>query len=77
MTQINHPDYYGLGGGWEAIDIIDILGLTRGFCLGNAIKYIIRSGKKEDEDEATTIAKAEWYLKYYINYLKKLEVENE
>lgn len=70
-------DYYGLGEGWEAINVIDALGLTRGFCLGNVIKYIIRAGKKSGEDEAATIAKANWYLEYYIYHLKKLEAENE
>ena len=75
--QINNPDYYWLNGGLEAIEIIDALGLTRGFCLWNVIKYIIRAGKKSGEDEAATIAKANWYLEYYIYHLKKLEAENE
>ena len=64
QTQINHPDYYQLDEGLETIDVIDSLGLGKGFALGNAIKYIFRAGKKIDE--RADIQKAIWYLNHYL-----------
>lgn len=68
-TQINHPDYYN-SGGIEAIDFIEANSLN--FNLGNVIKYIVRAGRKEGEDEFTTLSKAKWYLDREIERLKKL-----
>ena len=59
MTQINHPDYYN-SGGIEAADFIDAHNLN--FNLGNVVKYITRAGKKQGEDAATALQKAQWYL---------------
>ena len=66
QTQINHPYYYQLDGGLETIDVIDSLGLGKGFALGNAIKYIFRAGKKIDESADMDIQKAIWYLNHYL-----------
>ena len=55
--EIDHPQHYQ-GNKLEAIDIIEDFSL--GFNLGNAIKYIIRAGKKNDWEE--DIRKAIWYL---------------
>ena len=74
-TQIDHPDYYKLGSG-EAIDIIDILGLAKGFALGNAIKYIVRAGKKDGEVTQEAIQKAIWYLDHFIDYCEREEMKN-
>ena len=76
QTQIN-PDYYQLENGFEAIDIIDALDLTKGFCVGNAIKYLIREGRKDGELTQIDVQKAIWYLDHYIKRLKKLEADNE
>ena len=57
-----NPSHYK-SGGLEAIDIIEAFNLN--FCLGNAIKYILRSGKKT-ESPFEDIKKAIWYLKRYI-----------
>ena len=59
MIQINHPDYYN-SGGIEAADFIDAHELN--FNLGNVVKYITRAGKKQGEDVATALQKAQWYL---------------
>lgn len=57
---IDHPPHYGgADNPYEAIKVIEAWGL--GFCLGNAIKYIARVGKK-DGDEITDLKKARWYL---------------
>lgn len=52
-----NPDYYKANG-LEAIDIIEAYDL--GFCLGNAIKYILRAGKKTNTID--DLNKAIWYL---------------
>ncbi len=55
---VNHPSHYQ-GKKFEVIDIIEDFGL--GFNLGNAIKYILRAGKKGNKKD--DIEKAIWYLK--------------
>ena len=44
----------------EAIDVIEAWRLN--FHLGNAIKYILRAGRKPDTHFSTDIEKAVWYL---------------
>jgi len=56
-----NPAHYKANG-IEAIDVIEAFGL--GFNLGNAIKYILRAGRKSDT--ATDLAKASWYLQREI-----------
>lgn len=55
--KVNHPSHYQ-GNTFEVIDIIEDFNL--GFCLGNAIKYILRAGKKGDRME--DLRKAIWYI---------------
>lgn len=62
LEKINHPKHYK-GKNFETIDIIEDFGL--GFCLGNAIKYILRAGKKEDFKE--DLRKAVWYINREIS----------
>lgn len=60
---VNHPSHY-TDGKIEVIDFIEDKGL--GFCLGNAVKYISRAGKKDKSKEAEDIKKAIWYLNRYL-----------
>lgn len=62
MDNINHPEHYQ-GKGLECIDVIEAFDL--GFSLGNAVKYILRAGKKGDRLE--DLRKAIWYLQREIN----------
>jgi len=64
MTEhINHPTHYGgADNPYEAIKVIEAHDL--GFHLGNAIKYILRAGKKGDAIE--DLKKAQWYLEREI-----------
>jgi hypothetical protein len=63
---VNHPEHYGgEGNPYEAIRVIEAWDL--GFCLGNAVKYIARAGKKGSE--AVDIDKAIWYLKRHRDNL--------
>ena len=39
--EVNHPNHYNYGE-IEVIDIIKDADLKEGFCLGNALKYILR-----------------------------------
>lgn len=70
---VNHPPHY-TDGGIEVIDFIKAKNLD--FCLGNAVKYISRAGKKGDaaltEKEKTVedLKKSIWYIKKEIEWLK-------
>lgn len=61
QEMVDHPQHYQ-GNKFEVIDIIEDYRL--GFCLGNAIKYILRAGKKDDYVQ--DLNKAIWYLKREI-----------
>lgn len=54
---VNHPPHYQANG-LEVIDVIEAFGL--GFRLGNAVKYILRAGRKGAALE--DLNKARWYL---------------
>ncbi len=61
--QVNHPTHYGgEGNQYEAIKVIEAWELD--FCLGNAVKYISRAGKKEDMIQ--DLKKAKWYIERKI-----------
>lgn len=66
---VNHPAHY-TDGRIEVIDYIEDKGLLPGFCLGNAIKYISRAGKKDPAKEVEDLEKAAWYLQRYIAWKK-------
>ncbi len=60
---VNSPPHY-TDGGIEAIDYIEAkLGPDgfRSYCVGNALKYISRAGKKADLKQ--DLSKAIWYLR--------------
>lgn len=59
---VNHPQHYKSATGLEAIDVIESFGL--GFHLGNVVKYILRSGRKDDELQ--DLRKSDWYLRREI-----------
>lgn len=87
MTEaVNHPDHYGgKDNPYEAIKVIDAWNLS--FCLGNALKYISRAGRKplngdlfttqEAHDEAVRkgrlqdLRKARWYLDHEIELTER------
>lgn len=60
---VNHPPHYGGGENpREAIKVIEALGLGWGFSLGNALKYVLRAGKKT-QDPVPDLQKALWYIR--------------
>lgn len=63
---VNHPSHY-TDGKIEVIDYIEDKGL--GFCLGNAVKYISRAGKKDQSKEIEDLRKAIWYIQRKIKQI--------
>lgn len=71
---VNHPAHYGgEKNPYEAIKVIEAWGL--GFCLGNAVKYIARAGKKGDALE--DLRKARWYLDREIDTIARSRAPSE
>ena len=66
---VNRPAHYTTGT-IEVIDFIDDKKL--GFSLGNAVKYIVRAGKKDPAKTIEDLQKAIWYIDHYI---KKFRTE--
>lgn len=65
---VNRPSHY-TDGKIEVIDYIEDKKL--GFCLGNAIKYISRAGKKDPSKEVEDLNKAIWYVKRRIKEIEE------
>lgn len=67
-NQVDHPQHYGgKDNPFEPIKIIDAMELN--FYRGNALKYLLRAGRKNNEIE--DLEKAVWYIKHEINKLKR------
>lgn len=67
---VNHPPHYGgADNPYEAIKVIEAWQL--GFCLGNAVKYIARAGKKANAPQLEDLKKARWYLDREIEIREK------
>lgn len=67
---VDHPSHYGgESNPYEAIKVIEAWGL--GFCLGNAIKYVSRAGRKDPARKIEDLQKASWYLKREIERLER------
>ncbi len=60
---VDHPAHYGgAENPYEVIKVLEAWGLDASFCLGNAVKYIARAGKKESASYIEDLKKARWYL---------------
>ena len=64
---VNHPSHY-TDGGIETIDFIEAKRLP--YHLGNAVKYITRAGKKDQNKTIEDLQKAVWYIERYIKVLE-------
>ena len=70
IEMVNHPNHYGgENNPYEAIKVIEAWDLD--FCLGNAVKYISRAGKKDASKELEDLNKAVWYLNRRIEQISK------
>ena len=63
--KVIHPDYYNWIPEIECMDVVKHFN----FCLGNAIKYVWRAGRKWD-DKITDLEKAKYYIETEIERLK-------
>ena len=71
---VNHPAHY-TSGKIECIDYITDKQLD--FCLGNAVKYITRAGKKDPAKTIEDLEKAVFYVNYEIKMLKEAKADEE
>jgi len=67
-ANIDHPPHCGGDTTYEAIKVIENWRL--GFCLGNAVKYICRAGKKDGARTLEDLEKAVWCLSREVERLK-------
>ena len=65
---VNRPSHY-TDGKIEVIEFIEDKNL--GFCLGNAVKYIARAGKKDPTKEIEDLRKSIWYLERRIKEIEE------
>jgi hypothetical protein len=74
MSNVNHPGHYG--GELDPYETIKVLEAKlspdefRGFCKGNAIKYLDRAGKKDKAKLLEDFEKAGWYIARYAAHLR-------
>lgn len=74
FDDVECPQHY-TDGNIEVIDFIEDKNL--GFCLGNAVKYIARAGKKHSSDKSNKdkaiqdLNKARWYINRRIKELEE------
>lgn len=69
-----NPSHYQFKNGLQAIDIIEsVLGRLNSkitpheaFLLGNALKYLLRVGVKNEDKLIEDLKKAEWYIGKFI-----------
>jgi hypothetical protein len=74
FKNVNHPEHYNwlkAHTGIEAITLCELFNFNR----GNALKYIIRAGKKGDgkSKEIEDLRKAQWYIQREIQRIEKEE----
>lgn len=68
IDSVNHPSHY-TSGKIEVIDFITDQKLT--YCLGNAVKYVARAGKKDPNKTIEDLQKAVWYINQQIKILQE------
>ena len=67
VSAVDHPAHYGGDSTYETIKVIEAWALD--FCLGNAVKYISRAGKKTPDLEQD-LEKAVWYLQRRLKQIR-------
>ena len=64
MSDPTNPDYYRGRKGLQCIDVIEQFKL--GYCLGSAVAYILRCGRKPGADPVLDLQKARWMIEREI-----------
>lgn len=79
LDMVNHPPHYTKGPKHSvcgsAIEVIDITE-DFDFCLGNALKYIMRAGKKDPKKYVEDLEKSVFYINREIANAKAKEAKN-
>ena len=69
---VSHPDHYGgEDNQYEVIKIAEATGLDEDAYLFNVLKYIVRSGKKDDNPPVQDLKKALFYLDRRIKTIEQ------
>ncbi len=69
---VTHPDHYGgEDNPYEVIKIAEATGLDGDAYLFNVLKYIVRSGKKDDNPPVQDLKKALFYLDRRIKTIEQ------
>lgn len=66
---VNHPSHYNVGK-IEVIEVIEDQNFQRGFHRGNALKYLMRAGRKNPATEIEDLEKSIWYIRREIALIK-------
>ena len=75
---VNHPNHYGgEDNPYEVVKIAEATGLDKDAYLFNVLKYIVRSGKKDDNPPLQDLKKALWYLERRIKTMERMIVFNK
>ena len=70
---VSHPSHYGgADNPYEVIKVAEAWGLDKDAYLFNALKYIGRSGKKDDNPPLQDLKKALFYLERRIKVLETI-----
>lgn len=69
-----NPSHYD---GDACMRAIAMLGYARPFCLGQAVKYLWRAGRKAGESAVDDIGKARWYLDWLRGFQTKNEADKD
>jgi hypothetical protein len=70
---VSHPSHYGgADNPYEVIKVAEAWGLDKDAYLFNALKYIGRSGKKDDNPPVQDLKKALFYLERRIKVLETI-----
>ena len=73
MSDSINPDHYRNTGGPEVIELTEHLN----FCRGNAVKYLVRAGKKDPDKEVEDLMKAQWYIAREISRVVRIKEESK
>ena len=69
---VDHPLHYGgKDNPYECIKVMREWGLDKNFCLGSALKYLSRAGKKPKETAIQDLKKAIQYIDMEIKEMER------
>ena len=68
---VNHPEHYKAGKNNEFEHYKVVKALDWDFFIGNATKYLWRSGKKDKNKEVEDLRKSIWYIEEKIKWIEE------